>query len=241
MTNTTNNSDHPIDYAALSPTEVQKLAEKGDPDAQVAYADHLHRSWGSKEEQLKWLSKAYMQGSLIATWKIGCLYEDDYHDGEMAMTWYERAAEKGFSIAMMSIVQHYLAKKSYGSLAELKAGYETAYAWLIKATQLGNAHAYRTFADLCYFGVHVEQDYTQAIRYYERAGELGDDMACVMLAYCYRWGKGVKRDRGRRKYWLGKCRKINLRIPLKLHLSGWKRVTKRYKGVYELDCSSCVL
>jgi TPR repeat protein len=230
-----------INYMTLSPNELKKLAEKGDSDAQIAYADHLHRSWGSKEEQLKWLSAAYMQGNPIASWKIGCLYEDSYHDAEMAMLWYERSAENGFSLAMMSIVQHYLAKRQYDSLAALKAGYETAYVWLIKATQLGNAHAYRLFADLCFFGVHVEQDYTQAIRYYERAAELGEDMACVMLTYCYRKGKGVRRDRVKQKYWFARCRKINLRIPLRHHLSSWKRVAKRFKGSYQLDCSDCVL
>ena len=243
MTNsgTTTNNSTPVSLASMTPDQIRKLAERGNADAQVAYADHLHRSWGSKDEQLKWLSKAYMQGSMIAAWKMGCLYEDGFQDEKTALVWYERAAEQHFSIAMMSIVQHYLAKKRYTSLEELKAGYGTAYAWLIKATQLGNAHAFRTFADLCFFGVHVEQDYTQAIRYYERAGELGDDMACIMLGYCYRWGKGVKRDKNKRKYWLGKCRKINLRIPLNHHLSGWKKVVKRFRGAYQIDCSDCVL
>ncbi len=238
MTNsvTTNNS-----ITGKSPEEIRRLAEKGDPDAQIAYADHLSRSWGSKEEQLKWLSRAYTQGSLIAAWKIGCLYEDSYKDFKTAMVWYERAAEQKFSIAMMSIVYHYLAKIPYDSHEALLAGYETAFAWLIKATQLGNAHAYRTFADFCFFGVQVEQDPAQAVRYYERAGELGDDTACVMLWYCYKYGKGVKRDKQKMKYWLGKCRKINLRYPLRYHLSGWKKVAKRFKGAYKIDCSSCVL
>ncbi len=237
----TNFNNSPIDYAAMTPTELKKLAEKGDSDAQVAYADHLQKSWGDRKEQLKWLSKAYTQGNVVAAWKMGCLYEDGFQDAETALVWYQRAAEQGFSIAMLSIIQHYLAKKAYASHADLLAGFETAYAWIIKATQLGNAHAYRIFADFCFFGVHVEQDYAQAIRYYERAGELGDDMACIMLGYCYRWGKGVKRDKNKRKYWLGKCRKINLRIPLKHHLSSWKKVGKRFRGAYQIDCSSCVL
>ncbi len=240
MAESSNIPDQSIDYTALSPTELKKLAEKGDPDAQVAYADHLQKSWGDRKEQLNWLSKAYMQGNIIAAWKMGCLYDTD-HDYETAMVWYERAAEGGLSIAMMSIVYLYLARMPYHSHIELLAGYETAFAWLIKATQQGNAHAYRTFADFCFFGVQVDQDLSQAIRYYERAAEAGDDMASIMLWYCNKKGKGTPRDKQKADYWFGKCRKINLRPPLRHHLAGWKKVLKRYKGKYQIDVSSYIL
>ncbi len=225
----------------LDGTELLKLSEAGYPEAQVAYADHLARSWGSKEEQLKWLSQAYLQDNVVAAWKIGCLYAKEYHDNETALLWYERAAERGFTIAMMSIVYHYLSKITYDSYETMLAGYETAFAWLIKATQKGNVHSYRTFADFCFFGVQMEQDYAQAIRYYERAAEGGDDIACVMLWYCYKYGKGVPRDKEKVKYWFGKCKKINHRIPLRHHLIAWKKVAKRYKGAYSMDLRKYVL
>ncbi len=242
MTNpdtTKNTADVPI--SSLSPDEIRKLAEKGNAEAQVALADHLGRSWGSKEEQLKWLSQAYLQDNVVAAWKIGCLYAKEYHDNETALIWYERAAERGFTIAMMSIVYHYLSKITYDSYETMLAGYETAFAWLIKATQKGNVHSYRTFADFCFFGVQMDQDYTQAIRYYERAAEGGDDIACVMLWYCYKYGKGVERDKEKVRYWFGKCRKINHRIPLRHHLAGWKKVARRYKGAYSMDLRKYVL
>ncbi len=237
----TNSNNETINYAALSPNDLKKLAEKGDPDAQVAYADHLQKSWGDRKEQLRWLSKAYMQGNVIAAWKMGCLYAESDHDYETALVWHQRAAEEGFSVAMMSIVFLYLSSIPYHSHEELLAGYETAFAWLIKATQLGNAHAYRTFADFCFFGVQMEPDLPQAIRYYERAAENGDDMACIMLWYCCRHGKGMPRNKEKAKYWFGHCKKLNIRAPLRHHLAGWKKVAKRYKGSYQLDISSYIL
>lgn len=241
MTNSDTMTNNTAPLASLSPDALKKLAEKGDPDAQVAYADHLQRSWGSKEEQMKWLSKSYMQGNVIAAWKLGCLYEERYEDNETAMVWYERAAEQGFSIAMMSIVYHYIARLQYDSHEELLAGYETAYAWLIKATQTGSSHAYRTFADFCFFGIQMDPDPAQAIRYYERAAENGDDIACVMLCHCYKHGKGTAKNKEKVKYWFGKCRFLNQNRPLRHHMSGWKKVAKRYHGSYRMDVRKYVL
>ena len=40
----------------------------------------------------------------------------------------------------------------------------------------------------------MEQDYAQAVEWYRKAAEEGDEYACYRLGTCYLQGRGVKKD-----------------------------------------------
>ena len=56
-----------------------------------------------------------------------------------------------------------------------------------------------------YEGRGVNQDYTEAVRYFRKAAEQGYHKAQYNLGVCYYYGKGVKPDMYEAKYWIRKA------------------------------------
>ena len=61
--------------------------------------------------------------------------------------------------------------------------------------QLGRAYEY---------GIEVDQDYTEAAKWYEKAAEQGDMSAQEKLIQCYRNGKGVEKDERKAVEWISR-------------------------------------
>jgi hypothetical protein len=45
-----------------------------------------------------------------------------------------------------------------------------------------------------YYGYGVKQDYREAVKYFRRAAENGEEYAYLNLASCYLYGHGVSQD-----------------------------------------------
>ena len=60
---------------------------------------------------------------------------------------------------------------------------------------------------LCYYyGKGIKKDYESAVKYINKALELGNDSdAMVLLSKCYRYGRGVKMDNAKAEYWYNKA------------------------------------
>lgn len=72
---------------------------------------------------------------------------------------------------------------------------------LVQAAEAGDAEAMYSIGELYYYGDGVEQDYAQAMAWYQKAAELGDAKAMNNIGALYYNGWGVRADRAQAKEW----------------------------------------
>jgi len=116
----------------------------------------------SYEMAYYWYHQSAQQNNTDGQLNLGRMYEFGQGvdiDLGQAMYWYHRAAELGNVNAM----------SSYGVLAYQTHEYETAVTWFRRAAELGSVRGQAFMGYMYEHGAGVEQDYTQAIMWYERA------------------------------------------------------------------------
>jgi hypothetical protein len=62
--------------------------------------------------------------------------------------------------------------------------------------------------DLYYYGAGVEQDYTKAMEWYEKAADLGKATAMKNIGYLYENGLGVEQDSAKAQEWYDKAENL---------------------------------
>ena len=89
-----------------------KAAAQGMAEAQVIYADMLHKGMGGPEnnkEALEWFIKAANQGRKDAQHNVGLFYLHGFGmekaDVEEAKLWFERSAKQGHKAAIAKLEQ----------------------------------------------------------------------------------------------------------------------------------------
>lgn len=106
-----------------------------------------------------------------------------------AMTWYRKAADKGYAPAQVGIGDLYA--KGLG----VRQDHYRAQEWYNTATRLSrNADAYFKVGEGYFRGLGVAQDYGAALPYYRVAAEEGHPVAQYLLGSMYEAGWGVEQD-----------------------------------------------
>lgn len=197
-------------------TQLQSKAEAGDASAQLALGRAYQNGNGvgqNDELAAKWYRKAADQGNAVAQNNLGVMYRAGFgveKNKEEAMKWYHMAARQGNANAMFNIGAAY-----YDGDVE-RATELAAYEWFVLAEEAGSSSAHdavkRTAAELgapftqdalieiaqmYEKGTDLPQNYSQAIKWYNRAAESGRAAAKVQLASMYINGSGVPKDYSR--------------------------------------------
>lgn len=71
----------------------------------------------------------------------------------------------------------------------------------LEQAKLGDAHAQCDLAFMYYEGNGVEQNYTEAVKWFRQAGLVNDDRAQLTLWNMYYYGNGVEQDYGEADEW----------------------------------------
>ena len=167
-------------------------------------------SWGMMHEVfennlslgLKLLRQEAEQGNADAQFVFGlwCSGDDDIADmteDEDPVEWWQKAADQGHVEANVFIYQIFL-RAALESGVTL-GGLDECVKWFQKAVEQNSQYVAMAYGNLgqCYlFGIGVEQDSQEAVRWLKKAVEEDDADAAAQyyLGYCYYFGEGVKQD-----------------------------------------------
>ncbi len=112
-----------------------------------------------------------------------------FRDPKEAMTWYRKAADKGYASAQVGIGDLYA-----GGLGVREDHYR-AQEWYSTATRLSrNAEAYFKVGEGYFRGLGAPQDYGAALPYYQVAAEQGHPVAQYLIGSMFEAGWGIERD-----------------------------------------------
>ena len=122
---------------------------------------------------------------------------------QLAVKCYERAAQMGYTGAMMSLAELY---RESGNMDEY-------YKWILEASFTGeDPSAFLKLGELYFDGEYVHQDYKKAFRYFELASENGADGAKYYIAYYADHGILEPRDEKRAiLYYIGGAKEYDTR------------------------------
>lgn len=191
----------PKQQQRIDPSNLQSLAERGDPDAQFELGLRMLTGEGVKKnekEGVQWMEKAANQKHLRAQFVMGSLYEDGAgvpkNEGK-AFEWYRKAAENGFAPAQHAVAMAYDLGK--GVKKDAVKGTE----WLQKAADQNHPPALTALAAKIERGVGVAKSPAKAALYYLRAAQQDFVPAMNRLASMYYAGLGVPLDYRRAGAW----------------------------------------
>ncbi|MBP3763313.1 MAG: sel1 repeat family protein [Bacteroidales bacterium] len=181
----------PRDTAAAIPYLMQAAGE-GHPMAQGLLGDVYNYGWGgispSADSALAYYLAAAQQDDPRGDYMVGAwLYDRGAY--EQAIPYIVSAAENGNMDAMLLYCRASLF--GYG----VEAQPEQAYIMVRELTEVmegGEAHT--LLGNMHYSGIGCQQDYGQAVRYFDTAARLGDSQAMMFLGDLYARGEGVPRD-----------------------------------------------
>ena len=196
----------------------QKAAQQGHAAAQYClgfsyrYGSSIERNNG---EAVKWFQKAAKQGNAEAQVELGVMYE--YGNGveqnhEEAVKWLRKAAEQGEPSS-----QYRLGEMFYKNGMGASQDYGEAIKWFRKAAEQEHEDARSLYDTICWLekdviqkvaeqscanaqnelgimysnGVHVTQDYEEAVKWYRKAAEQGHADAQNNLGKMYTAERGV--------------------------------------------------
>lgn len=202
----------------------QKSAEQGDAEAQYRMGYNYYHKCNDEREARKWFDLAIAQDNEWSWLSLAECYHNAIGVGwsdSTACEYYIKAAEAGNLEAMCETFNLYMEggwpndneqETRNWLLKSAEGGYEGAQMWL--ATE---AWDHRTLSEKeDFFGDHIagvqyqlgliyltgyysydgpdEQDYTQAIKAFQKAIELGSIAAKTELGWCYYEGLGVEQN-----------------------------------------------
>ena len=165
-----------------------------EPDYQKAMEWHLKAAEAGNSDSMGIVASFYMKG-------IGT-----EQDNQKATEWFLKAAEAGNNGAMMQVGFMYLS--GVGVDKDTEKGEE----WLEKAAgQFGTNYSYtmKNIADAYYFGQNdygpdIEQDYSKAAEWYQKAAQANDARAMEMLSVMCFYGRGMEKDSAKAMEWYKK-------------------------------------
>ncbi len=186
----------------------EKAVEAGNPFAAYSLAGLYRRGEGVEQDDARAFSLYRMAAedektlNAYAMYELGKMCRDGIGtavDAEASAQWFQKAYQ-GF----LKIEQSMPDEKLYYRLGEMnRTGTGTeinlsqAFAYYIKAAELGNVDAFYRVGKLYALGQGVPQDLTQVAAWYEKAVEAGNPFAAYSLAGLYRRGEGVAQDDAR--------------------------------------------
>ncbi|MFN8614521.1 MAG: tetratricopeptide repeat protein [Vampirovibrionales bacterium] len=194
-------------FVDKGPALLAEAAKQGLDDAQLqlamAYEQGRYGFSRDLTQAVNWYRKAALQGSTLAQYALGFLYERGRgvpSDFPMAAHWYQRAGEQGLTAAQYRLGLMYLDGKGVGKDAP-KARY-----WLAKAGEKGHLNAQLQLGLLYEDGLISNQDwdanYQEALRWYKKAANQGSADGQMAVGTFYLMGWGVDQDYVEAYRWL---------------------------------------
>lgn len=151
------------------------------------------------EEAMEWFRKAALQGSLDAETNIALMYADGVgvaKDRAQAIAWFRLAAEGGEAAAEYNLALVY--ERGEGAPQD----YKESTRWLMAAADQNLVPAVMDLAAYCLHPPDgTTADVDRAIHYYEKAAELGNQLAPAMLGNIYALGAQGKPDYAQAVKW----------------------------------------
>jgi TPR repeat protein len=189
------------DTENIDPKALEKLAERGNPDAQFEVGIRYLSGEGfekNQEKAVKWLQKAAEQSNLSAMNALGTMSDEGIglpKDAKKAFDFYQRAARGGFPLAQQNLAECY--EEGKGVEKNLKE----AAKWLERAAHQDFAPAQAAYAWKLEHGSNMPKDSRGAAEWYLRAAQQGLIAGMTRLAYLYYTGTGVPVDYQRAEAW----------------------------------------
>ena len=206
---------------ALAVEWYQRAADSGHVEAMSRLGNCYFGGTGVEQDYdqaVKWYRKAEEAGDAEAMYRLGECYfsgrgvKQDY---EQAVEWYQKAADAGSIAAMLRLGERYRVGRG------VEQDYTQAIEWYEKALDEGSADSDTAFnTDYvstklveCYYlqgenyftGDGVEQDYAQALEWYQKSADAGNAEAMNRLGDCYFHGRGVEADYAQAMEWYQKA------------------------------------
>ncbi|MBF0502710.1 MAG: SEL1-like repeat protein [Candidatus Riflebacteria bacterium] len=182
-----------------------KLAESGDPVAQLRLANLYYRGEGTeKDEQTgaSWLRKAAEGGVSEARCALGAFSltgEGVPESASEAVFWFRLSAEQGNLQAMNELRKLLLSKNA--ATRDVPEGMR----WLHAAAERGDPDAQLNLGLLLYLGEGVEKDLVSAVALFRQAALQNDARAQFSLGVAYDHGEGVAVDKSEALSWYKKA------------------------------------
>jgi len=189
------------------PTELEKLAESGNADAQFRLGEMLYRKGSTKEaakEAIIWLEKAAQQNNFLAKARIfGIECKENKQSETLSNPYLSTLEERASQNDMDSII---LLADCYQSGYGVQRDYKKALSYFKKAeksdigyTNLSMAEIYRVG------GLDVDKDEQKAFEYYQKGADSGYAYAQNRLGVFYQRGIGTQKDDQKAVYWYTKA------------------------------------
>ncbi|MHB8524467.1 MAG: trypsin-like peptidase domain-containing protein [Limisphaerales bacterium] len=185
-------------------TELQRLAEKGDAEAQAHLGWAYHSGNGVQQdyaEGVKWYRKAADQGNSYAQLNMGFAYalgRGVEMDLKQAGAWYQKAADQG---DVMAIGFLWNIGWNFASGDGVEKDLAEAVKWYRKAAEKGDVQAQYCLGYAYEHGEGVAKDASEAAKWYRKAADQGDATSQSSLANLYLNGEGVPVDYGEALKW----------------------------------------
>jgi hypothetical protein len=182
---------------------VHRLAEAGDPEAQVAMGWMALTGMGADrnyDEAFAWYRKSAEQEFAMGMRSLGWLYQEGKGCAKNlneAVKWLEKAAQKGDAGAMNDL--GYLYNDPVGPERNPILNYEKAVAWYRKLVEREDGHGYYNLGRMYMSGGGVPKNEAEGMRLWREAIKVADHIVFRHLhhaiAWVYRQGKaGQKAD-----------------------------------------------
>jgi len=183
-----------------------KAVQQGYSQAQSLLGLMYEQAWGVQKnlkQAMALYRQAAEQGNLQAYDRIANLYKNRLDDPNEALRWYQKAAERGYSLSQYSLAK--MLKYADG----IPHDYAKACYWFEKAAEQGDEMAARNLAEHYAIGSGVEIDERKASYWYLHAAKLGDDQAQYQIGHRYEYGNGIEKDFKQAEYWYRQGAKQN--------------------------------
>ena len=174
-------------------TQMKKLANAGNIDAQRRLGNYYYDGVGVKKdygEAVKWYEKAAQLGDSWSQNRLGEIYRDGKTgkiDAEKSKFYFISAAEQGNTGSIGNLISMIVTKE-----LEDNGLHEQLMGYLYGLANAGNIDAQRRLGNYYYDGVGVKKDYGEAVKWYEKAAQLGDSWSKHRLSDIYREGNRIK-------------------------------------------------
>jgi TPR repeat protein len=191
---------------------LQKLAGRGDTEAMVTLGSVCVNKTNA-DEGLKWLHKAADMGETSAWTTLGSIYESGNggvsKDIREAIRWYMKAATNRDVSSELHLAELYRDNEEIKNLQE-------SFNWFLKVAQQFDSSTNRLdkiftreavvpVAKAYDKGLGVDQDKTEAIKWYKKAADAGETEAEWRLGVKYNVGDGVDIDMQKALQWYVKA------------------------------------
>jgi len=171
-----------------------KAAEQDYDAALYNVGLYYYRGYGVEIDYykaLEWMTKAAAKGDVKAYQTLGNMYHDGtpIKDLNLSFTWYQKAAEGGFSFGEYALADAYY--YGYGTdVDKVKA-----FGWYMRAASQDHGGAMYKIGLMYNFGDGVDKNMEQAVYWYQKAAKKEVPAAICNLGLCYAFGDGIQKDR----------------------------------------------